>query len=215
MDFTNRAARPAQAAPQAASAGTPPPQNGGGARGKRKITKTFHSISAFVLLISVTIVILGVIGLTMFLRNSNESRFVAEDRMQAVFLNGGQVYFGDITTLNNRYLRLNNIYYLRVNQQVQPRSSNQATAQDIALVKLGCELHGPDDQMVINRDQIMFWENLKSDGHVAKAIRQYDQANNDDGCPAPQQGSANNDDDNAQDDTPATPAPAATPTPTP
>jgi len=38
-------------------------------------------------------------------------------------------------------------------------------------------LHGPEDQMLINRDQITFWENLKSDGQVAKAVGDYVKAN--------------------------------------
>ncbi|MGH7233984.1 MAG: hypothetical protein ACREF7_00865, partial [Candidatus Saccharimonadales bacterium] len=41
-------------------------------------------------------------------------------------------------------------------------------------VKLGCELHAPYDQMVINMSQVTFWENLQSTGQVAKAVAQYD-----------------------------------------
>jgi hypothetical protein len=31
--------------------------------------------------------------------------------------------------------------------------------------------------MVINRSEVEFWENLKSDGQVAKAVAQYQKAN--------------------------------------
>src|SRR6185295_18216999 len=106
--------------------------------------------------------------------SSTEKKYVDNSRMQAVFLNGGQVYFGNINALTDSYLNLSNIYYLRVNQQVQPnQSTSQSTANDISLVKLGCELHGPTDSMLINRDQIIFWENLKTDGQVAKAVEEY------------------------------------------
>ncbi|HET8669104.1 MAG TPA: hypothetical protein VFM05_00340, partial [Candidatus Saccharimonadales bacterium] len=48
---------------------------------------------------------------------------------------------------------------------------NQPTS--FSLVKLGCELHGPLDQMVINREQVTFWENLGTEGKVTKAIEEW------------------------------------------
>lgn len=114
--------------------------------------------------------------------NRNEARYIDDDAYQAVFLNGGQVYFGQATDLNNKYMRLADIYYLRVNQQVQPAEGEQAQVpqgDDISLVKLGCELHGPQDEMLINRDQVVFWENLKSDGDVTEAIAAYREENPD------------------------------------
>lgn len=115
--------------------------------------------------------------------DSTQGSAVKKNQMQAVFLNGGQVYFGKITDLNSKTLSLSDIYYLRVNQTVQPNQENagqQATnSNDISLVKLGCELHGPEDSMVINQTQVIFWENLKDDGQVAKAVATYKQQNPD------------------------------------
>jgi hypothetical protein len=34
-------------------------------------------------------------------------------------------------------------------------------------------LHGPEDEMRINRDQILFTEDIKADGRVAQAIAEY------------------------------------------
>ncbi len=105
------------------------------------------------------------------LGGGSESKLVKQDKYQAVFLNGGQVYFGKIKEFNGRYIKLDDIYYLRVQQQVQPGS--QEPKQDISLAKLGNELHGPEDSMAINREQVIFWENLKDDGQVVKAIIDY------------------------------------------
>ena len=105
-----------------------------------------------------------------------ESSYVDNGKLQAVFLNGGQVYFGKINDLNGKFLSMSGIYYLRVNQQVQPNQSS-SNSNDISLVKLGCELHGPQDNMVINREQVIFWENLKDDGQVAKAVKTYQEQN--------------------------------------
>jgi len=109
-----------------------------------------------------------------------ESNYIDKGKQQAVFLTNGQVYFGHVKTINKQYIDLQNIYYLNVNQQVQPNqtgNANSAANQSVSLVKLGCELHGPTDEMVINRDQVTFWENLKGDGQVSKAIAQWVQQN--------------------------------------
>jgi hypothetical protein len=173
MDWTSsNNARP----PQPTVGGAPAPAP------KRKKTRAFSGIkfASVALLFSATIVMVALVYLLVFNKSTGESQYVDDTKMQAVFLNGGQVYFGNIEDLNNRYLRMTNIYYLRVNQTVQPDQDNgtqQAAANDISLVKLGCELHGPEDEMLINREQVIFWENLKPDGQVAKAVEEYVKAN--------------------------------------
>lgn len=88
---------------------------------------------------------------------------------QAVFLSNNQVYFGKLSDQNSRYPKLTDIYYLQVPQSLQPGQSNN----NINLVKLGSELHGPADKMEINRDHILFVEDLKTDSQVVQAIEQY------------------------------------------
>ena len=134
--------------------------------------------SSLILLVSVAILILAVVASIGLSKTNEEAKFVAADKYQAVFLNGGQVYFGKINALNDNYLTMSDIYYLRVNQAVQPNQST-STSNDVSLVKLGCELHGPQDQMVINNTQVVFWENLKTDGQVAKAVADYQKKNPD------------------------------------
>jgi hypothetical protein len=131
-----------------------------------------------VLLLMVALIV-GLIALYVAIGgNNNEDKYVDKTKFQAVFLNGGQVYFGKVHSLNDKFITIDNIYYLRVNQQVQPnQTTTNAANQDVSLAKLGCELHGPTDVMVINRDQVLFWENLKTDGQVTKAITAYVKAN--------------------------------------
>lgn len=90
---------------------------------------------------------------------------------QAVFLTNNQVYFGKVQNPNSQYVMLSDIYYLQVTQQLQPPTDAQA--QSLQLVKLGNELHGPTDEMQINRDQVMFIENLKDDSNIVKTIRDF------------------------------------------
>jgi hypothetical protein len=88
---------------------------------------------------------------------------------QAVFLANNQVYFGKLTNTLFRYPVLKDVYYLRVAQDLQPQNPNTPSSQ-IQLVKLGSEIHGPTAEMKINRDQILFIENLKNDSQIVKAI---------------------------------------------
>jgi hypothetical protein len=167
------------------------------------------------LLFSVTILVVALLLFIAFGGNGrSESKFVDDSKLQAVFLNGGQVYFGRIQALNSDYMRLTDIYYLRVNQQVQPEQQSQNTGNDnISLVKLGCELHGPQDEMIINRDQIVFWENLKNDGQVTQAVAEYIEQNpegqvceeqqqqNTPSTPVPEEGENNESEENETDGT--------------
>jgi hypothetical protein len=92
----------------------------------------------------------------------------------AVFLTNGQVYFGKMYNGTSSSIDLRDIYYLQVNQQIQPDQKDTKTTDasnpDIVLVKLGDELHGPNDRMLINRDQVIFTESLKKGSKVVNAI---------------------------------------------
>lgn len=136
-------------------------------------------VASVALLFTITLLIVSVIAYMAIIKpaGTNQGKYVDTSKYQAVFLNGGQVYFGKVTATNSDHMKLNDIYYLRVNQQVQP--NGQTTQGDVQLVKLGCELHGPQDQMVINSDQVVFWENLKEDGQVTQAINKYVKENPD------------------------------------
>jgi hypothetical protein len=92
---------------------------------------------------------------------------------QAVFLTNGQVYFGKVSHVDSSYVKLTDIYYLQVQQQVQPKDNSSSQQPQVSLAKLGGELHGPEDVMYISRQQVLFWENLKNDGKVVKAIASY------------------------------------------
>lgn len=93
---------------------------------------------------------------------------------QAVFLSNGQVYFGQASSMNSDTITVKNIYYLQVTQALQPDGTPATEQQgELSLVKLGNELHGPKDEMKINRDHVLFIEDLKSDGKVVKAIEKY------------------------------------------
>ena len=128
-------------------------------------------------LVAIVVLLVAVIGLSIADNNDKtkkqvtESSYVDSSKLQAVFLNTGQVYFGNIKSLNSKYFVVSNIYYL------QTANGTNNASPNVTLVKLGCELHQPDDQMVINRDQVTFWENLHESGQVAKAVTNFKKDN--------------------------------------
>jgi len=204
MDLMQRGGhqRPAtQPAPQGVGA-TTGATNGGHNKKSRMSTLNIASI---VLLFSITVLIAAValfIGLGG--KSDSQAKYVDTSKYQAVFLNGGQVYFGKITSVNSKTMRVGDIYYLRVNQQVQPDGKANANS-DVSLVKLGCELHGPQDAMVVNNDQVSFWENLKDDGQVVTAIKKYKEQNPKEDCNAQaSQSTSNSSTSNTTTNTPAT-----------
>lgn len=99
----------------------------------------------------------------------NENGLVDTSKYQAVFLNNGQVYFGKAKDVNTRFVKLADVYYL-----TQSTGTNGQASGDYTLVKLGCQqIHNPQDQMVITREQVTFWENLESSGKVTKSIADF------------------------------------------
>jgi flagellar basal body-associated protein FliL len=115
-----------------------------------------------------------------FSRPAGGDSAIQRDKYQAVFLTNGQVYFGKLAGASGDSMQLTNVYYLQVQQDVQGESGDQAQAEEnkddqsqVSLAKLGSELHGPEDAMQINREQVLFWENLTDDSKVVTAIKQH------------------------------------------
>ncbi len=170
MDWMNRGTRPNPTVSQPAGQ----PTASGHTTKKRLKNQRWLRIASIALLFSGTALLVALVLYTSFGSRSDENKYVDSSKTQAVFLNGGQVYFGHIKALNNKYITMSGVFYLRVNQQVQPNGQQQNSNPE--LVKLGCELHRPKDEMVINREQVTFWENLKedsSDKTVPGAIKKY------------------------------------------
>ena len=131
----------------------------------RKMKKLIAAILAIIIVVG---------GGLMLFRMQSSNLAINKGEYQAVFLTNGQVYFGKLKSISNDYLVLDNIYYLQVQQSVQNGTTTTTTDQNQAqLVKLGNELHGPEDQMQISSKQVLFWENLKNDGKVAQSIAKY------------------------------------------
>ena len=136
----------------------------------------------------IAVLIVAILAFALFWFQLLPFNTAAAPKYQAVFLSNGQVYFGQLKGGKKDYAMLVNIYYLQqVNTPVQQAAPVQkdekgniiqqpapAPQPDIRLVKLGSELHGPEDAMYIAKSQILFYENLKADSRVVQAIKAFE-----------------------------------------
>ncbi|HMR55480.1 MAG TPA: hypothetical protein PKD34_02730 [Candidatus Doudnabacteria bacterium] len=123
-------------------------------------------------IISILVISLVSLGLSVFTYqkmdgpSSDTSAKISEDVLamlegyQGIFLTNGQVYFGKVEDYNSDHVVLGNVYYLK-----------DSSSADLNIVKLGDELHGPKDPMIIKQQQILFLENLKADSQVISKIK--------------------------------------------
>lgn len=128
------------------------------------------------------IVLIAIIVIGWFVLSNNNQDTTAgidKSKYQAVFFTNGQVYFGKLSPLNKDYMKLTDIYYLQTqnpdeSEGIQQTATNQSNVQ---LIKLGEEVHGPEDEMIISKSQVLFFENLKTEGNVAQSIQKYKSSN--------------------------------------
>lgn len=108
------------------------------------------------------IIVLGAKVYSLALKGRAEKERIDQTTYQAVFLQDDQIYFGKLKGIDSAYPILEDVYYVKI------EGDEAATGR---LVKLGAtEPHGPYDQMIINRDHILFWENLKPDSRIIQTI---------------------------------------------
>lgn len=103
----------------------------------------------------------------------NNKKYINTDGYQTVGVvdgvaNGGQVYFGKITAINDRQIVLSSVFY--------PVANENST--NTTLLPFVCSVASPTDQLVLNRDQVAYWYNLQSESKVAKTIDEFKKTNN-------------------------------------
>ncbi len=146
---------------------TAPNSVGDGA--KPKATKEKSAVKKIIL---VAIVAVAIVGAFFAYQLLFPGARIDGGKYQAVFLTNGQVYFGKLKDTNNDYMYLNDVYYIQAKSAGTSAGNPQDTGTQagVELVKLGNEVHGPVDEMTIRKEQVLFFENLKTDGQVAKTI---------------------------------------------
>lgn len=93
---------------------------------------------------------------------------VDRNSYQAVFLDNNQIYFGRLKNPDSLHPILDDVYYVQVGAE------SEKGQQTNKLVKLGdIEPHKPKNQMILNNQHILFWENMNFDSPVIQAIQKH------------------------------------------
>ena len=155
---------------------------------KEPVLITLGSLLVVGLIVVATLTVAGVIDLGAVSRKVTFSVGRVFERREAVgvsdywavFLTSNQVYFGKLSNRDAQYLTLQDVFYLRAQRRLQPPEDDDETVigsntdrQQVQLIKLGDELHGPVDEIQFNRDNILFLEKLKNDSRVVRGIEQF------------------------------------------
>ena len=145
------------------------------ADGKQKKNK-----KKLVAIIIGAVLLVAVMLLTVwFLSRYSAAGAIDSNRYQAVFFTSGQVYFGKLQPARDGYMKLTDVFYIQAQNtdatkdSKNPQDAASQEGSDLQLIKLGSEVHGPDDEMIISKDQVLFYENLKQDGKVSTSIAKY------------------------------------------
>lgn len=122
------------------------------------------------LLIGAIVAALIIIGaLSYYLLNSKSQ--IDNSKYQAVFLNNNQVYFGKLHGYYTNRPYLTSVWYIQTPDSATGGNSKApAQSSQLQLQKLNTSVHGPEDEMILNKSQILFVENLSSDSQVTKLI---------------------------------------------
>ncbi|MCW1930608.1 MAG: hypothetical protein KIH62_004850 [Candidatus Kerfeldbacteria bacterium] len=145
---------------------------------KTKSPFTKRKWSFDIMMLAYGVIIVGVLAIAgqLWAMRSRMMQVIPTDTYQAVFLTNGQVYFGKLNNLNSEYMVLKDVYYIQ--QSTDDTSDEAATTDDesentqLKIIRLGEEIHQPQNGMIIARDHMMYWENLRADSRIIDAINQ-------------------------------------------
>lgn len=99
---------------------------------------------------------------------------IATDKYQTVYLMNGQIYFGKLTAISDTQYKLSNVYYLQTastDATKEASSAQTSAANNSQLIKLSNAVYGPEDEMVISKDQVLYFQNLNPEGRAAQLIK--------------------------------------------
>lgn len=136
------------------------------------VTISTASLRRLGIVCALTIVAVGLLYVGMQQRDRVGGMFagtiasqIASDRYQVVFLTGGQIFFGRLTSRGDMLL-LSDVFYLQT-------APDAASGEPGTLVKRGNELFGPTEPLVIPKEQLIFMENLRGDSQVVQGIQRF------------------------------------------
>lgn len=121
----------------------------------------------FVLVVGLLVgLVIGGLVATLLARTGDDAFGGALDttRYQAVIVSNDKVYFGRLTSLSSDFYQLRDAFFLR-------ETSQDPNAEPVhELLPVNREIHGPENSMLIRKDEVVLVENLAEDSPVLAEI---------------------------------------------
>jgi hypothetical protein len=137
--------------------------------------KPQYSKTLLIITYIVLVLIIIVAGAKLYLLNWKFSNLIDNQTYQVVFLDNGESYFGKLEYLGYKTYRLTDVYYLKYFPKTQQTETEEASQDnyELKLIRLGeQEFYKPVNTIIINKDNIIYWENLQTDSEVMNIIKQ-------------------------------------------
>jgi hypothetical protein len=113
-------------------------------------------------IVAVVVIVLAVL----WSRGSFDAQQIDGSKYQAVYTLDGKMYFGKLQNSTGTYLVVKKPYTTQTTQTEDKTAEAQTT-----LVKVSGQVYGPEDSIALKSDQVVFWQNLRSDSKVSQAIQ--------------------------------------------
>ena len=118
-----------------------------------------------IVILTAIVILLGAILAGVFILPKGER--INSSGYQVIYTATGQAYFGKLQNTDGSYLTLKEPY----TAQDVKSDGGQSAQEQTTLLKVTQQTYGPEDVMSIKSDQVLFWQNLRSDSKVAQAIK--------------------------------------------
>ncbi|MDP3970771.1 MAG: hypothetical protein Q8P90_03650 [bacterium] len=102
-----------------------------------------------------------------------------ESTYQAVSLVNGQTFIGRLDKYSSNTYVLFDVYYLQETATTNPKLTTETTTTEelptqqdsgLQLMKLSDDFHAPKNHVVLNREHILYWQDLDQDSPILKTI---------------------------------------------
>ena len=125
------------------------------------------------IIIALIVVVVGVAGWAIWSNSKSSATGIDSSRYQAVFLSNGQIYFGKLSSFNEESFKITSVYYPQAQTTGEDAAADvQSEQSNISLFRITDGVHGPDDEMIVMKNQILYYENLQANSKVTQLIEQ-------------------------------------------
>ena len=126
--------------------------------------RTFAKFRVPLLAVALVLIVAFV---TILIMKAVPAQQIDAGKYQVVYMTNGQAYFGKLQNTGGDFLVMKSPY---IAQSVASGDDESSDSTQTTLLKVTDQVYGPEDSIAIKSSQVAFWQNLRDDSKVTKAI---------------------------------------------